>query len=564
MTTDNSVRDIINGTSGDDLISGEALESNQIAGRNGNDTLIGGEADDSLFGSNGDDSLDGGGGDDSLFGAADNDIIRAGSGNDLGGGGRGSDSIFGSDGNDTLSGAGQSDILSGGAGADIFNYVDNIFDGQDVSAPGRQIIPDEDFITDFNFAEDTYRFNATNFDINGDVNFAAVDANAEDASIAPGTNVVVVLNSNDADDPNAPFAAGTAANQIAELTSEDGAGLFVYFNSGLQLNRLVYSTNLNDANADLKIISRQTDLIGQDAIDALNNFSADNFEFEDIPLDGVEGAIQLIGTEGNDSIFGNFENHLIDGLAGDDTLRSSAGNDTLKGGEGSDTLIGGFDDDLLIGGNGDDSLNGSFDNDTLEGGDGNDILNDTIGDNTFFGNAGSDTITGGAGEDVFAYGGNPFEGQDVSAPERQIISDDEDFITDFNFANDTYRLNAADFDITGDVNFVGLDANAEDALIAPGTNIVALLNSDNDGNPDTPFQAGNAADQIAGLTSEDGAGFFIYSNSGLEVNRLVYSSNLNDADADLKIISRQTDLTGADAIAALDDFSADNFEFETM
>ena len=563
MTTDNSVRGTINGTSGNDLISGEALESNRIAGRNGNDTLIGGEADDSLFGSNGDDSLDGGGGDDSLFGAADNDIIRAGSGNDLGGGGRGSDSIFGSDGNDTLSGAGQSDTLSGGAGADIFNYVDNIFDGQDVSAPGRQIISDEDFITDFDFAQDTYRFNATNFDINGDVNFAAVDANAEDASIAPGTNVVVVLNSNDADDPNAPFAAGTAANQIAELTSEDGAGFFVYFNSGLQLNRLVYSTNLNDANADLKIISRQTDLIGQDAIDALNNFSADNFEFEDIPLDGVEGAIQLIGTEGNDSIFGNIEDDLIDGLAGDDTLKGSAGNDTLKGGSGSDTLIGSFDDDLLIGGNGDDSLNGSFDNDTLEGGDGNDILNDTFGENTFFGNAGSDTITGGRSADVFAYEGDPFEGQDVSAPERQIIGD-EDFITNFDFVKDNYRFDAADFDIAGNVNFTGVDANAPDALIAPGTNVVALLNSDNDNNPDTPFLAGTAANQIAELTSEDGAGFFVYFNSELEVNRVVYSTNLNDADADLKIVSRQTDLTGADAIAALDDFSADNFEFEVM
>lgn len=75
-----------------------------------------------------------------------------------------------------------------------------------------------------------------------------------------------------------------SAEQIAELTSEDGAGFFVYYNSELDFSRLVYSTNLNDPTADLKIISRQTNLTGQDAIAALDNFSADNFEFEDVEL----------------------------------------------------------------------------------------------------------------------------------------------------------------------------------------------------------------------------------------------------------------------------------------
>ena len=491
-----SEQNTFNTTAGDDTIFA-SFQNDAIDGLDGNDNLDGNTGDDTLKGGNGNDSLDGNFGNDILEGGNGNDTLDGNFNDDTLKGGSGEDSLDGSVGNDILEGGQDSDILNGSLEADIFAYGGDPFEGQDVSAPERQIIDvNQDLIADFDFAEDKYRFNATDFDVNGDVNFAAVDANAEDASIAPGTNVVAVLNSNNADNPNDPFLAGSAANQIAELVSEDGAGFFSYFNSNLQLNRVVYSTNLNDADADLNVISQQTNLIGQDAIDALNEFSASNFEFEDVQL----GDDQDTGAEDLNPILGDAENNELIGTEGNDLL---------------------------------------------------------------FGDLGSDTITGGAGADVFSYAGDPFEGQDVSAPERQIIGE-EDFITDFNFDEDTYRFNATNFDLTGDVNFVGLDANAEDALITPGTNVVALLNNDNDSNPDTPFLAGTAASQIAELTSEDGAGFFVYYNSELEVNRLSYSTNLNDADADIKIVSRQTDLTGADAIAALSDFSANNFEFEAI
>ncbi|MEO0449271.1 MAG: CHRD domain-containing protein [Pseudomonadota bacterium] len=128
---------------------------------------------------------------------------------------------------------------------------------------------------------------------------------------------------------------------------------------------------------------------------------------------------------------------------------------------------------------------------------------------------------------------------------------------------DAYSLNAADFGVEGDVSFQSLDANAEGASIAAGTNVIVLLNSDNDDNPDTPFLAGTAAAQIAELTESDGAGFFVYWNSNLGVNRLVYSTNLNDASADLRIVARQSDLEGQDAIDALSSFSAENFVFDS-
>jgi hypothetical protein len=50
-----------------------------------------------------------------------------------------------------------------------------------------------------------------------------------------------------------PFAAGLAANAIADQITDPGPGFFIYFNSGLDLPRLVYSIDLSDNTADLKI-----------------------------------------------------------------------------------------------------------------------------------------------------------------------------------------------------------------------------------------------------------------------------------------------------------------------
>ncbi|MEA5467220.1 calcium-binding protein [Leptothoe sp. PORK10 BA2] len=203
------------------------------------------------------------------------------------------DFVDGRGGNDLIDGGPGSDILTSGLGADTFAFSGDPFDGADVSAPGRQVIGNEDFITDFDFTQDKYQLNAADFGVFGDVNFVALDANAPGADIPLGANAIVLLNADNDNNPATPFNAGVAASQIANLVNDDGAGFFVYSNSGLQLNRLVYSTNLNDPTADLKILARQTDLIGQAAIDALDNFSAANFEFQDRTLD-TSGGQQII------------------------------------------------------------------------------------------------------------------------------------------------------------------------------------------------------------------------------------------------------------------------------
>lgn len=403
----------------------------------------------------------------------------------------GVDTISGDAGDDLILGRGAGDAVATGSGRDFIVFSGPAFDGANVSAAGRRVIGNEDFVSDFNFASDRYVLSAADFGVNDPVVFAALDANAAGATIAAGANVIVLLNSDNDANAATAFNAGTAATQIANLVTQDGAGFFIYFNSSLNVNRLVYSTNLNDAAADLKILSRQTDLTGQAAIDALDDFTAANFQIAD--------AIVIADAAGG----------------------------SLAGGAGSD---------LLFGGAGADQIDGA---------------------------GASDTLQTGAGADRILFQGDPFDGADVSAAGRQVIGN-EDFVQDFDFLNDAYTLDSADFGVTGGVSFQAVDANAVGAAINPGANVIVLLNSDNDANPATAFNAGTAATQIANLVTQDGAGFFVYFNSSLNVNRLVYSTNLNDATADLKILSRHTDLTGQAAIDALDDFTAANFLFQDL
>ena len=214
-----------------------------------------------MLGGPGDDVIDGRSGDDLIIVVGDdqdNDLVGFG----------GADIIDGARGDDLIDGQGDSDQLAGGEGNDSFLVRGHPFDGVDVSAPGRQIVGFEDFISDYEFrvadengnlVGDVFAFDAKDFAIPGDVSFVALDGNDPTAVIPDAANVIVLLDSDNDDDPTTPFLAGTAATQIAGLRAAPGPGFFVYFNSNLQLNRLVYSTDLSDASADLKIINRLTD-----------------------------------------------------------------------------------------------------------------------------------------------------------------------------------------------------------------------------------------------------------------------------------------------------------------
>ncbi|MEL7199316.1 MAG: CHRD domain-containing protein, partial [Pseudomonadota bacterium] len=484
---------------------------------------------------------------------------------------------------------------------------------------------------------DLYQIDAGDYGVDGDVSFVAVDLNEAGAEIPAGSNVIVVLNTDNDDNPDTPFNAGAAASQIAALVEEPGPGFFVYWNSNLGVNRLVYSSDLSSADADLKIVARQTDLEGMDAIAALSEFTSENFEFVG---DGT-----AIGTAGDDTLVGTDGDDEIDALAGDDVIDSLDGSDDITTGEGSDVLVYAGDPfegaDVSAAGRqvvgGEDFIrdfsfgtavtsivvnSGATSQAVVDAADAGNIyfnIHSTnfpagevrgnlalVEDNRDAGGIGSvtfnavlnganevqdppvDTDAAGTGTVTFTVAADgsvtyttsiEIENFDVStltvghfheAPAGSngpvvvnILGDAraDGSIEGSLVDGDLYQIDAGDYGVDGDVSFVAVDLNEAGAEIPAGSNVIVVLNTDNDDNPDTPFNAGAAASQIAALVEEPGPGFFVYWNSNLGVNRLVYSSDLSSADADLKIVARQTDLEGMDAIAALSEFTSENFEF---
>ena len=156
---------------------------------------------------------------------------------------------------------------------------------------------------------------------------------------------------------------------------------------------------------------------------------------------------------------------------------------------------------------------------------------------------------------TFTFNTDPFAGSTaLTTPGRQIVGG-ETFIT-FNPLTDNFALGVPG--VGGTVEFANdIIAN----LPAGNVNVIVLRTFDDDANTGTPFGAGNAASLIAGQLTSPGPGFFIYFNSTLDVPRLVYSTNLDDNTADLKVLFRMTNLAGAPGRAALADFTESNFAF---
>lgn len=143
---------------------------------------------------------------------------------------------------------------------------------------------------------------------------------------------------------------------------------------------------------------------------------------------------------------------------------------------------------------------------------------------------------------------------------RTVFGGVERLLPSFDVTQDTFVFSPTAFNLPGGLGFASTTAAGLSAGPVPsGTRVIVLQDTDNDGNPATGFNAGSAANLIANALSDDGAGFFIYSNSALGVNRLVYSTNLNSSTADLSILARIQSPTGAAARAALPSFQADNF-----
>ena len=171
-------------------------------------------------------------------------------------------------------------IFAANATATTFRFDTDPFAGSTaLTTPGRQVVGGESFIN-FNIATDLFSLESTVFGVGSQVNFAN-----DVVGNLPTSNVnVIVLRSFDDDGNSAtPFAAGNAATLIANQITTSGPGFFMYFNQGLDLPRVVFSTDLSDSTADLKILFRMTNLTGQSGRDAMATFTASNFEFTTVP-----------------------------------------------------------------------------------------------------------------------------------------------------------------------------------------------------------------------------------------------------------------------------------------
>lgn len=159
-----------------------------------------------------------------------------------------------------------------------------------------------------------------------------------------------------------------------------------------------------------------------------------------------------------------------------------------------------------------------------------------------------------AGAGAITFDSDPFAGTTaLTTAGRQIIGAEQ--FTEFDVKNDVFRFDPAVFGVSS-LSF----ANGPiDDIPSVGTNLAVLRTFDNDNNAATPFGAGNAANLLADQITTPGSGFFIYFNSGLDLARLVFSTDLSDATADLKILARLTNFTGQGGRDAMAGFSDRNF-----
>lgn len=185
-------------------------------------------------------------------------------------------------------------ILTGTFGiadATTFRFDTDPFAGSTaLTTPGRQVVGGETFI-DFNIASDIFSLESTVFSAGNQVLFAN---NVVGSLPTSGVNIIVLQTFDNDNNPATPFGAGNAANLIADQITSPGAGFFIYFNSGLDLPRLVYSTDLSDNTADLKILFRMTNLTGQGGRDAIPTFNESNFEITNGSTPVPEPATMLL------------------------------------------------------------------------------------------------------------------------------------------------------------------------------------------------------------------------------------------------------------------------------
>ena len=352
------------------------LNSVNVSGVGGPDTIFTGDGKDRVYGNTGADSIHGGANNDSLYGGQENDRVDGGAGNDNVAGDLGNDTLFGGTGDDILYGGAGNDVLDPDSGNDTL-FAGN---GNDTLALGDSDTGNK--LVYMDKLQDWVSIVSTSGDITvflGDHNdVALLDANAGDIAVyGDGGNDTVESQSfgmdslfGGVDDDQLSILEGAIGEKhlfgdfgrdtLSQLDTSGGGptlpNTWTLMDGGEGDDHLFYARGL--AIADANNGGDGTDVLFLDGLTNLNARDQTFAEIEFVFLGEVGMGDRLRLADGN---VGAGETVEIDGRAGNDTIDGSAESNgmlVLEGGDGDDSLIGGDLDDTLHGASGDDTMIG--------------------------------------------------------------------------------------------------------------------------------------------------------------------------------------------------------------
>ncbi|WP_298193480.1 hypothetical protein [Novosphingobium sp.] len=439
-----------------EAVTYEGIETFDIFGSSGKDTLTGSAKSDYLDGGAGGDTINGGGGGDTLGGQVGADLIHGDAGDDVVAGDAGDDKLFGDagddgidggDGEDTVRAGTGEDIVSGGNGDDVI-YVDEADGVQDIA--------------EGNDGDDTLRGGTGKDELNGVAGNDKLYAGSDGGTLYGGDGDDQLWGSKSA------VLNGGAGNDTFNVT-KTMTGMQVYGEGAKSSNnfgtdRLILGIGVYgvaeaiSAGYQFADFARAKAVFYDSAVTLTNGTTVEGIEAFEVR--GGGGSDAIVTGAGDDVVRAGSGNDYIDGHGGRDELFGEAGDDVLVGGLsghyfggiGTDTLyiklpqgtefgtsegfhldagagdvqlqttVGGVTKTILLpgegggsygtylssierihmtgGGTGDDQIGGGIGDDVLYGGTGNDSLSGRNGNDALYGGAGRDRVRGGAGDDL--------------------------------------------------------------------------------------------------------------------------------------------------------------------
>ncbi len=374
----------INGTAGNDTLTGRVGVNNIINGGAGADTMTGSTANDIYFVDNVGDTISDTGGTDEVRTTLASYTLGAGLENLTGlvntgqvlTGNASANTITGGTGNDTIDGGTGADTMNGGAGNDIY-YVDNVGDS----------ITDSSGTDEVRTTLASYTLGAGLENLTGTVNTGqTLTGNGRDNVITGGSGNDIIDGGIGADTMN-----GGAGNDIYYV---DNVGDSITDSSGTDEVRTTLASFTLGAgleNLTGTVNTGQT-LTGNGSDNVITGGSGNDI------IDGGVGADTMDGGAGNDIYYVDNAGDNITDSSGTDEVRTGLASYTL--GSGLENLTGTVNTGQALSGNGlDNVITGGTGNDTIDGGTGADTMDGGAGNDIYYVDNVGDGITDSSGTD---------------------------------------------------------------------------------------------------------------------------------------------------------------------